>query len=105
MPVACVKKSYAGLTTTGVQPAIAAPTLFNSFAIQLKGASAAPTSWTLTLEGSLDGLNWTTIATHNAADGSTVWAIDKPSAFIRANLSALSLGSAVSVKVDLAASE
>lgn len=95
-------KTYAGITTTGAQAVISAPggAPFATYAISLKGTGAGPTSWTLNLEGSLDGVNWTTICTHNATDGSTVWDTNgKAAMFVRPNVSALSLGSATDVVV------
>lgn len=77
--------------------------LLNKYAIQVKGVGGSLTSWTVTLEGSLDGVNWTTLATHNANDGSTVFAVDKPCLAIRATVSALSLNTATSITVTIAA--
>lgn len=94
-------------TTTGVPktsngaayiPASAAP--FATYGIAVKGVGGTLTSWTVTLDGSLDGANWTTLITHNATDGSTSWeTTGKPCLFIRVNVSALSLGTATSITV------
>jgi len=95
-------KTYSGITATGAQPSLAASgqTPFATYAITLKGVGAAATSWTVNLEGSIDGANWTTICTHNATDGSTVWDTSgKPTMFVRPNVTALALGSATSVTV------
>lgn len=95
-------QTYAGITTTGAQKTLNAPgTPFATYAISVKGTGGAPTSWTVLLEGSLDGTNWTTIATHNATDGSTVWDFNgKAALFVRANVTALTLGgSATDIKV------
>lgn len=98
-----IDKIYSGITATGAQaPIIAAPgsSPFATYAVSVKGASAAATSWTVLLEGSLDAVNWTTITTHNATDGSTVWeTTGKPAMFVRPNVTALSIGSAVSIAV------
>lgn len=96
------QKTYAGITTTGAKEAIAAPggAPFATYAIQLKGSGAGPTSWTVNLEGSLDNVNWTTICTHNATDGSTVWDTNgKAVNFVRPNVSALNLGSATDIVI------
>jgi hypothetical protein len=87
-------------TTSGAEAGVAAPggVPFNNYSVQLKGVAAAPTSYTLTLEGSNDNANWTTLATQTP-DGTTVFAVDKPCLYMRANLSALSLGSATSVDI------
>jgi hypothetical protein len=101
--MAANRQKYPTLTGTGAQAGIALPGPCSQFGVQLKGNGAAPTSWTLTLEGSLDGANWSTLITHNANDGSTQWTTGKPCLFVRANLSALSLGSATSVDVNFVA--
>ncbi len=73
-----------------------------SLAIQVKGVGAAPTSWTIVLEGSLDGVNYTTILTHNntdLSDGEVFWtgAVLYPCRYFRARVTALTLGGATSV--------
>lgn len=101
MAQACVK-NYTGIITTGTQTVLPAPGggPFATYAISVKGVAAAATSWTAVLEGSLDGLNWTAVLTHNATDGSTAWeTTGKPCLFVRLNVTALSLGSATSVGV------
>lgn len=91
-------------TATGQSKAIPLPEPFaRSFAIQVKGVGGTPTSWTVALEGSLDGANWTTLGTHNAVDGSTVWAVDKPVTFVRINVSALTLAPATAINVGILA--
>lgn len=72
------------------------------FAIQVKGTGAAPTSWSVNLEGSLDGTNWTTLITHSATDGSTQWsaaATPRPVTHFRSNCTALTLGTATNIVV------
>jgi hypothetical protein len=99
-----INKHY-NATTTGAQGSLAGPggLPLARYSVQLKGVGAAPTSWTLLVEGSNDNANWTTLATHNTGDGSTVFAVDKPVLYARVNLSALSLGSATSVDIYFAA--
>lgn len=72
-------------------------------AIQVKGTGAAATSWTVLLEGSLDGVNFSTVLTHNATDGSTVFSGTALNAckYIRSNCTALSLGSASNIVVTI----
>jgi hypothetical protein len=107
-------KTYTGIAGTAAgadQNALAAQTpvwaggggFFNRYAIQVKGEGAAATTWSVTLEGSLDGKNWTTLATHSATDGSTVFAIDKPCLAVRATVGTLTLGSATAIDVYLLA--
>lgn len=112
LPATFKKFSAAATSTLPVADAsspgyLVAPggTLFNRYAIQVKGVGGTLTSWSVLIEGSLDGLNWTTLATHSATDGSTVNAVDKPVDKIRVNVSALSLGTATSINVFIAASE
>jgi hypothetical protein len=103
---ASVIKAFTGITTTGVQPQMlsAQGTPFNIYSVQVKGVAAAPTSWSVTLEGSNNGVDFTVLITHTTPDGSTQFAVDKPCVFIRVNVGALSLGSATSIGVFVAAS-
>lgn len=59
------------------------------------------TSWTVTLEGSLDGTTWTTIMSHTKSgdgDGVTVWTPQPiPCRFFRSNCTALTLGGGTNV--------
>lgn len=94
-------------TTTGALPAIASrgARAFHKFAWQVKGVGAAPTAFSVTLEGSLDSVNYNTIGTAiTTPDGIIGYAIDKPSLFVRANVGSLVLGSATSVNVTVTAS-
>jgi hypothetical protein len=73
--------------------------------LQVKGAGAAPSAWTVLLQGSHDGVNWTTLLTHNSTDGSIVYpsdAIERPVRYLRVNVTALTLGSATAVNVYVA---
>jgi len=103
--MAAVAKNYTGLVATGTFPPIGAPGVpFYQYAIQAKGVGGTLTSWTAILEGSLDSTNWTTLISHTTPDGSTQWAVDKPCNFVRLNLSTLSLGTATSINIYVAAS-
>lgn len=87
-------------TTTGVAKTAAgaasiassaAP--FATYAMSVKGTGGAASSWSVTLDGSLDGVNYTTILTHSATDGSTVWeTTGKAANFVRVNVGSLTLG-------------
>jgi hypothetical protein len=104
--MAGITKTYTGITTTGMQAAIPAPggRPFNRYALQLKGVGGTLTSWSAQLEGSIDSTNWTIVAgPHTTPDGATVWAVDKPSAAVRVNLTALSLGTVTSVTIGVIA--
>jgi hypothetical protein len=104
--MAGIIKSYPGITTTGAQTSVAAPggRPFNRYALQLKGVGGTLTSWSAVIEGSIDNANWTTVCgPHTTLDGATVYSVDKPSPFIRANLTALVLGTATSVTIGVCA--
>jgi hypothetical protein len=96
--MATVVKKF-NTATTGALPAVATARPANKFTLQVKGVAVAATSWTVLLEGSLDGVNFTTLATHNATDGSTIFAVDKVCSWVRPNCTALTLGSATSINV------
>jgi len=65
--------------------------------------TGAPTAVSVTLEGSLDGSNWTTIATSTSTTGDQQYAVDKPQTYVRANLGTLTGGTSPVVTVYLAA--
>lgn len=92
-------QAYAALTATGTKAAVPLPDGCRTFALSVAIPSGAITSWTVVLEGSLDGANWTALVTHNATIGSTQWAVDKPVLQMRVNVSALSLNTAPSISV------
>jgi len=68
--------------------------------------TGSPSTVTLTLEGSLDGVNWFTLATWSSgslSSGAIVWAADKPVSQVRANLGTLSGGTSPTVTALLVA--
>jgi hypothetical protein len=71
------------------------------FGLQVKGTGATPTAWEVVLEGSLNGTQFTTIATHKNgidADGATHWqAQPAPAKYFRSRLVSITLGSATNV--------
>lgn len=79
----------------------------NRFAVQVKGTGAAPTAWEVVLEGSLNGTQFTTIATHksgagNQVDGALVWqSAATPAKYFRSRLVSITLGPATNVVVDI----
>ena len=81
----------------------------SSFAVQVVGTGASATSWTVLLEGSLDGVNFDTIMTHNTAtgNGKMLWsgAVLYPSRYIRSNTTAVVLGSATAIVVYVASED
>jgi hypothetical protein len=94
-------------TTTTTGTAVDASTYpVKSFSIQVKGTGAVPTSFTVVLEGSLDGTNFDTITTFDSAtlaDGKIKFtgAADYPVRYFRSRVSALALGSATNIVVTL----
>jgi hypothetical protein len=84
----------------------------SSFSMSVKGTGAAPTSWTVNLQISLDGTNWTTIMVHSntsppadevRADGQTIstGANRYVAHYFRTNVSALVLGGASNIVVQI----
>ncbi len=95
-------------TVTGTGTIVQPPRTLKYFSIQLKGTVAGATSWTVTLEGSLDGTNFSTIITHSTADldGSVKWSTSaSPSLYFRSNCSALVLGGATNIVVTILGTE
>ena len=88
--------SYAA-TGVGVTVSCSAPV--RDFSVCVKGTGAGATSWTVLVEGSNDGINWTTIISHTDSDGDgkTKVAVDFPVNFFRSHCSAVSLGSATAI--------
>ena len=90
-------------TSTGNGTAVDASTRpMRSFAIQVTGTGAAATSWTVVLEGSLDGTTYTTILTHTGtvdSNGGTHWgdAVATPILYFRSRCTAVTLGSATNI--------
>lgn len=87
-----------GVTATGAKAAVRNDTGAKFFTIQVKGRAAGATAWTVDVQGSLNGTEWTTIVSHGTADadgtvknsGATPW----PVLYIRINTTALTIGSA-----------
>ncbi len=70
-------------------------------AVQVKGVGAAATAWTVTVDTSLDGTNFTALVTHNTAttDGVIVYAVDKPFSFYKLQMAGINLAPATAVDV------
>lgn len=73
---------------------------FSRFAIQCKQTGTV-NSWTIVLETSLDGTNFSTLLTHTKAsnlDGGVVWfTVMAPSLYFRSRCTAMDLGSGTNV--------
>lgn len=78
-----------------------------AFAIQVKGTGAAATAWNVVIEGSLDGTNYSTIATHvNTAhtDGQVLWVgASRPCLYFRSRCVSVTLGSATNIVATIVA--
>ena len=66
--------------------------------------TGAPTAVSCKLQGSLDGVNWSDLATSSSTTGDQQYVVDKPQKYIRANLATLTGGTAPTVTVLVAAS-
>ena len=75
------------------------------FGLQVKGTGAAPTSWDVKLEGSLDGTNFSEVLDHatGIGDGAIMWSgvLDSPCLYFRSRVAALSLGTATDIVVTI----
>jgi len=93
-------------TAPGSSVTISSTRTLKNFAIQVSGVGSTPNNWEVVLEGSLDGLNFDTILTHDKGtvgdgkimfNGNQVFPVRK----IRARVISLDLGSATSIKVSI----
>ena len=92
-------------TTTGNGTIVAPANPLRVFSITVKGTGAGATSWDVRLEGSIDGVNFTTILQHITAsvDGATIYSggLVSPSLFFRSRVAALSLSPATNIVVTI----
>lgn len=76
-----------------------------SFTVQVKGLLAPATSWDVTLEGSLDGVNFTPILQHTTTTGDGVTLFSgtafTPCLYFRSKVNSLILGVPVSISVNI----
>lgn len=64
--------------------------------------TGAPTTVSVTLQGSLDGVNWFVLATSSSTTGDYQSVADKPVFFVRANLATLTGGTSPTVTARIA---
>lgn len=88
-----------GVGASGSKTSSAQP--FRYYTLVVK-ATGTVTSWTVLLEGSLDGTNWTTLVTHtNAAPGDGLAIFEttapQPVTYVRLRCSAITLGAGTNV--------
>jgi len=89
-------------TATGAGTAEALASPMSKFTMQTV-VTDVPTAVSVTLQGSLDGSNWTTIATSTSTTGDQQSVVDKPQTYVRANLGTLTGGVSPTVTVYVAA--
>lgn len=65
--------------------------------------TGAPSAVSVTLQGSLDGVTFQTLATSTSTTGDQQWQVDKPQRYLRANLATLTGGTSPTVTVRAAA--
>jgi hypothetical protein len=94
--------SFLKLTATGTSAVCELEQICKVFTMQTVATGGATVS--ITLQGSLDGTNWTTLATSTSATGDQQYAVDKPQKYLRVNLGTLTGGTAPTVTAYVAAS-
>jgi hypothetical protein len=76
-----------------------------TYSIEVKSKGGVATAWTVVLEGSLDGVNFTPILTHSTADGDgttkTTLANLFPMLFYHSRVTSLTLAPATSITVTI----
>lgn len=80
--------------------------VWSNFALAVSENGGTATSWTVTLQGSLDGTTWTDLTTHQRAvegNGKIKHVVDKPCSFMRVYVTALTLNTATSINIKLLA--
>lgn len=87
-----------GATATGAGSGVDLLVGRTSFTMQTV-VTGAPTTVSVTLQGSLDNVNWSTIATSTSTTGDQQYSVDKPQRYVRANLGTLTGGTAPTVTV------
>ena len=91
-------------TTTGVTVDTSGTPL-KWFSVQVSGTGGVPTLWTVVLEGSLDGVNFSPILTHTntTGNGSVLWLGSNPatSRYFRSRVTGLTLGPATNIVVSV----
>lgn len=91
-PIGAVAVALNAVVATGASPSIDLGQAFASHTMQTV-VTGAPTV-SATLQGSLDGTNWATLATTTSATGDMQHAVDKPVRFLRVNLGTFTGGTA-----------
>lgn len=86
---------------TGTPLTLAAPA--SSFAFQVAGVAGTLLVWDAVMEGSLDGVTYTSLITHTISDGEgkTKWTADKPVTFLRSRMIMLTLGDGTGAHMNL----
>ena len=93
-------------TTTGNGVTVSAPLPASNFALQCISVGGIATTWTIILEGSIDGVTFSTLITHTniTGDSVTLWtSTPAPCRSFRSRCSSLTLGPATSVTAQVLA--
>lgn len=92
-------------TAAGTGTALATSLSFDQYALQVQVVGTATlTTWNVVLEGSLDGVNFSTILTStNLLGQGVIWggAMVAPTLYIRSRVASLVLGSATNITVTI----
>ena len=66
-----------------------------TFSFEVKCLTAVATAWSVTLQGQIDGTNYTVLITHanTDGDGKILFTVDKPVLGIKINLGSITAGS------------
>ncbi len=92
-------------TTTGAGKVYPSSMAVRSYSIAVCGEGGSLNSWSVTLQGSLDGVHFTTILTHDngttECTGLSTGASFYPYSFVRANCGSLDLGAAADALVNI----
>lgn len=96
--------ALSAVTSTGAGTALDLGAAYGKFALQVKH-TGSPATVIVTIEGSVNGTDYMTIGTWTAvsqANGDIIFVTDKPCAYVRANLTTLTGGTAPTVTATLA---
>lgn len=91
----------ASLSGVGAGGTITLERALSNFTVQTV-VTGGPTAVSLKLQGSLDGSNWSDLATSTSTTGDQQYVVDKPQKYLRANLGTLTGGASPKVTVYVA---
>jgi hypothetical protein len=83
-------------TATGPGPTTVLDKIYRTFAFN-KRVTGGFAALVVNYEGSIDGTNWYQLGTDNAVTAAPTFTVDKPAAYVRANVATFTGGTNVSV--------